>query len=309
MARIRAVKPEFWSSPNHPDDPWARLLFVAMWNWADDAGVGTANLRELAGFAFPNDDQIDVGAMRRMCADISAHYGAQFYTVNNRPYYSIPSWREHQKFDRRREGKHPGPEQAEKWLYQDESDESAHCADSAPTVRRQSGAVSAPEIGTGELGTKNSSSTASPSPPRYTDDFESWWKLYPRRVGKGAAAKAYAKIDIDHSRLEDITRRYAESVADTEPRFIPHPATWLNERRFDDDTLAPAPTPEDTIREMWRTGSVGQLRELTGMVPDDIRWPEPEPPDFDADAHRLAQRRSWIETNRDEILRRLKAAM
>lgn len=155
MPRIRAVKPEFWSSPNHPSDPWTRLLYIAMWNWADDSGVGTANLRELAGFAFPNDDEIDARAMRRMCADIAAHYGAQFYTVAGRPYYSIPSWREHQKFDKRRDGKHPGPEQAETWLYQDVSEESAQCADSAPNVRRHAGAPPAPEQGnrgTGEQG-------------------------------------------------------------------------------------------------------------------------------------------------------------
>lgn len=151
MARIRAIKPEFWSSPNHPADPWARLLFIAMWNWADDAGVGTANLKELAGFAFPNDDEIGVGAMRRLCADVSAHYGAQFYTVGARPYYSIPSWRDHQKFDSRRTGKHPGPDEAETWLYQDEPEKSAQCADSAPQVRPHVGASSAPEQG--NLGT------------------------------------------------------------------------------------------------------------------------------------------------------------
>ncbi|QDB74419.1 hypothetical protein SEA_ENALISNAILO_67 [Gordonia phage EnalisNailo] len=150
MARIRAIKPEFWSSPNHPSDPWTRLLYIAMWNWADDAGVGTANLKELAGFAFPNDDEIDVGAMRRMCADIAAHYGALFYTVGGRPYFSIPAWREHQKFDKRREGRHPGPEDAESWLYQGEQDGSAQCADSAPTVRPSVGAPPAPEVGTGE---------------------------------------------------------------------------------------------------------------------------------------------------------------
>ncbi len=154
--RIRAVKPEFWSSPNHPADPWARLLYIAMWNWADDAGVGTANLRELAGFAFPNDDQIDVGAMRRMCADISAHYGAQFYTVAGRPYYAVVTWRRHQKFDSRREGRNPGPDQAEEWLYQAERTESAQCADGAPTSARTSGA------GTGEIGTGEQSSLSEP---------------------------------------------------------------------------------------------------------------------------------------------------
>ncbi len=52
MPRIRAIKPEFWSSPQLPSDPWSRLLYIAMWNWADDNGIGTAGVREMLGFAF-----------------------------------------------------------------------------------------------------------------------------------------------------------------------------------------------------------------------------------------------------------------
>ena len=42
------MKPEFWDSPDTAKaGPWARLLFIALWNWADDYGRGTANMKEL----------------------------------------------------------------------------------------------------------------------------------------------------------------------------------------------------------------------------------------------------------------------
>ena len=57
MPRIRNLKPQFWDSPDTARaDLACRLLYMAMWNWADDAGRGTANLKELEAFAFPNDD-------------------------------------------------------------------------------------------------------------------------------------------------------------------------------------------------------------------------------------------------------------
>ena len=307
--RIRSTKPEFWRSERIASVSWdARLVLKGLESFVDDNGVGKDDIALIVGDLFQRDLVREPSrTLARVSEAISelAEAGLVWrYDHDGTPLLFVSFWESIQRVDKPQSGRFPRPDGTMDYKASQIRESVANPRESSRNVAPGTG-----EQGNRGTGEKNSSSTASPSPPRYTDDFESWWKLYPRRVGKGAAAKAYAKIDIDHSRLEDITRRYAESVADTEPRFIPHPATWLNERRFDDDTLAPAPTPEDTIREMWRTGSVGQLRELTGMVPDDIRWPEPEPPDFDADAHRLAQRRSWIETNRDEILRRLKAAM
>ena len=59
MPRIRTIKPEFWDSPGTARASLrARLFFIALWNWADDYGVGTANPKQLIGFAFPNDDDV-----------------------------------------------------------------------------------------------------------------------------------------------------------------------------------------------------------------------------------------------------------
>ncbi|EUA31270.1 bacteriophage gp78 domain protein [Mycobacterium xenopi 3993] len=43
MPRIRTIKPEFWDSPDTAAaDLRTRLLYIAMWNWADDYGIGDA---------------------------------------------------------------------------------------------------------------------------------------------------------------------------------------------------------------------------------------------------------------------------
>lgn len=97
-------------------NPWARLTFIAMWNWADDFGRGTFNVRELLGFVFPNDENIDVGEFRRHVGEIRRHVGVMFYNISGRVYYAIPSWEKHQKIDKRLKGsKYPDPTLGEPW--------------------------------------------------------------------------------------------------------------------------------------------------------------------------------------------------
>ena len=117
MARIRTIKPEFWDSPDTAKaGPWSRLLFIALWNWADDFGRGTANMKELEGFAFPNDSVFadrSGNTVQFPCivAEVAECFGVMFYEVSGRPYYAIPSWEEHQRNERRSKGsKYPSPE-------------------------------------------------------------------------------------------------------------------------------------------------------------------------------------------------------
>jgi hypothetical protein len=119
MARIRQIKPEFWSSPSTASaSAVARLLFIAMWNWADDSGHGTANMKELEGFAFPHDDVFELSGgkcrnFRHCVAEVSAAFGVVFYNVRGRMYYEIPSWQNHQRNERLAKGKFPLPAEGE----------------------------------------------------------------------------------------------------------------------------------------------------------------------------------------------------
>jgi len=71
------------------------------------------------------------------------------------------------------------------------------------------------------------------------DGFDGFWAAYPRKVAKGAAERAYAKAlsvitDPDPpSVLRAAAERFAAS--DPDPQFTPHPATWLNSRRWEDE--------------------------------------------------------------------------
>lgn len=124
MPRIRNIKPEFWDSPSTARaDLAVRLTFIAMWNWADDSGHGTANLKELEAFCFPNDDvrnlprrtsgdsARDSGALwpnfAEVLHEVAEAYGVTFYTVKGRTYYEIPSFKDHQAKHFRAQSKHP----------------------------------------------------------------------------------------------------------------------------------------------------------------------------------------------------------
>lgn len=57
MARIRTIKPEFWTSQTLGSvSPRARLLFLALISTADDHGRGGAVPKVLARTLFPFDD-------------------------------------------------------------------------------------------------------------------------------------------------------------------------------------------------------------------------------------------------------------
>ena len=108
MARIRTIKPEFFDSPSTAAcSPWARLLYIAMWCLADDWGVGPANMKELAAFAFPNDDQWTSKELPSLCKEVADNYGVLFYTHRGRPYFQIPSWDDHQVTQRRAKRRFP----------------------------------------------------------------------------------------------------------------------------------------------------------------------------------------------------------
>ena len=75
------------------------------------------------------------------------------------------------------------------------------------------------------------------SSPTASKAFDEFWSRYPRKVGKVAARKAFTQA----LRMTDVSAiiRGVEAlkiqVAGKDPQFTPHPATWLNEGRWDDE--------------------------------------------------------------------------
>lgn len=75
---------------------------------------------------------------------------------------------------------------------------------------------------------------------RFPPGFDDLWKAYPRKVGKDAASKAFAKRKPDASLLASMLRsvavqRQSEQWVKDGGQFIPHLSTWLNEGRWQDE--------------------------------------------------------------------------
>lgn len=110
---------------------------------------------------------------------------------------------------------------------------------------------------------------ADPSPKnRYPQAFEEWWKLYPHKTGKQAALRKWRQAVKNVGGEDELLRRlkaHLPSLLATQqrdPRFVPHPTTWLGQGRYDDPVQAP-----DTTRQ--RTGMNPQ-----DWLPDSLREPE-----------------------------------
>jgi len=72
-------------------------------------------------------------------------------------------------------------------------------------------------------------------------NFESFWGIYPRKVGKPAAFRSWVKMDGDKHweliRANSNTRLATKQWERTPERvqYIPHPTTYLNQRRWLDE--------------------------------------------------------------------------
>ena len=90
-------------------------------------------------------------------------------------------------------------------------------------------------------GGKPFSSTASTNGlAKYPPGFEDFYAQFPKKVGKDAAARAYGRRKFsgeDRCRLLEAIARQREwpTWKKNGGEFIPHPATWLNEGRWDDE--------------------------------------------------------------------------
>lgn len=274
MARIRTLKPEFFNSPSTAQaDLAVRLTFQAMWSWADDSGHGTANLKELEAFAWPNDNIADLPRMTRgnsgdkpgrwrsfaeVCGEVAEAYGVVFYRVRHRPYYWIPNFKQHQSKDYRPESRYPLIEEGE--IFDVTSGETIPASangdvepDDPATTPGSSGDPSGDAaLGTGEQGNRGIGEQSLLATPNgatgrtsVDDQFAQWWDIWPKKVKKAGARKVFpaAIKKIPLPQLIEKTAAWAKAYEATgnARKFIPDPERWLKNEQWDDDLGGPKP--------------------------------------------------------------------
>lgn len=74
--------------------------------------------------------------------------------------------------------------------------------------------------------------------------FADFWSLYPRRIAKRTAQKSWDREMRAGTDPDDIMaglRRQLSHLNSREPQFIPHPSTWLNQGRWEDEVQTERP--------------------------------------------------------------------
>lgn len=83
----------------------------------------------------------------------------------------------------------------------------------------------------------------------YTPEFLNFWEAYPLKRDKGAAFKAWKKLNTaEHTAVMAGVYRYANDP-NLEKRYTKYPASWLNARAWEDETPLPARTEK---KQAWQ---------------------------------------------------------
>ena len=89
-----------------------------------------------------------------------------------------------------------------------------------------------------------SSPSLSPSPRDVSradeDRFSRFWAAYPRKVGKQAAKKSWSRLhpseELTQAILQAVeAQKQSRQWRENNGQFIPNPATWLNQGRWEDE--------------------------------------------------------------------------
>lgn len=70
--------------------------------------------------------------------------------------------------------------------------------------------------------------------------FNKFYQAYPRKVGKGAAIRAWKKLNPDKDLVDKMLAAieiHKQSEQWKDRQYIPHPSTWLNQHRWEDEVV------------------------------------------------------------------------
>jgi hypothetical protein len=234
--RIRSIRPEFWSSEDIAalDIP-TRLLFIGLWSYVDDNGVGRDVEKLIRSELFPLDDD-----PRETLATVSRGLqhladGGQItrYMVDGKPFLHVTAWDTHQKVDRPGKSRYPLPTRGDVKIRETPDEPSRIPRETPATGEGEKG-----RRGEGEKKEKTSSNAAA-----FDAEFDRFWELYPRKVGKGQARTAYrkARSKVTVEQIATALHAYIRAARSLPADKVRHPATWLNGEPWHDDPAAIAP--------------------------------------------------------------------
>lgn len=226
MARIRTIKPEFFTSEDIVSlTPLARLFYVSLWCEADREGRFEWKPRTLKMRYLPADN-CDVEMLGQELIDSGL---VRIYEANGRTYAVIPGFKRHQVINNReQESDIPAPP----------SEQDAPRVKDA-CVTRESGRKEGREGK--ERNTRDADAERDEPPsPSAPEGFETFWAEWPsggRKGGKAECLKVWRKDRLEGQALTIIAHvkamKSSREWTKDGGEYVPAPAVYLRGKRWD----------------------------------------------------------------------------
>lgn len=259
MARARNIKPGFFKNEDLAECTcWARLCFAGLWTLADREGRLEDRPKRIKGELFAYDS-VEV---EPLLVELQAHGFILRYSDGARGLIQILKFRRHQN-PHHKEPPSVLPSPQSLGLLPDGMGDEPEAEPSCDDDEAQGKSGASPGL-EGDERAKHGGKTVlipdsgflipdSPKPrsrargkPAEPAGFADFWAAYPRKAGKADAQKAFAKLQAGPELVVALVhavnrQRDSEQWQRDGGQYIPHPATWLNGKRWEDES-GPAAT-------------------------------------------------------------------
>jgi len=228
MARSRNIKPGFFENEVlGVQDPFVCLLFAGLWVLADKAGILEDRPMRIKAQLFPYRESLDVNGYLTVLQRLGF---INRYEFDKNRYIEVINFKKHQS------------------PHHTERDSNFPCFSDSCTIT-----VSSPlEHGGNPPDSLIHDSLIHDSPihrriekntttkkqkPDLPDGFAEFWAAYPRKENKAVAIAAWKKHKPDLATLLAAIRQQSTSEQWQKDggAYIPHPSTWINKRRWEDE--------------------------------------------------------------------------
>ena len=192
----------------------------------DDYGRMDARPKLLSSKLFPLKD-IRAAQIEDALRALTSAELVILYEVDGKPFLQMKTWDRHQQV-RAKKSRYPSPDDG---IKQEENNCNQLVSDDSKCPRNPIQSESLSE------------SESNPNARMREIPFEEFWNVYPKRSAKQDAIKAWKKLKVDETLFQTIVaaierQKKSSQWQEDGGKYIPHPATWLNGHRWEDEVVS-----------------------------------------------------------------------
>lgn len=218
------------------------VLFYRLIVSCDDYGRFDGRPAIIKNRLFPLKENLTLKTVSVAINKLASAGLVALYEFEGKPFLYLPTWNEHQSV-RAKRSKYPAPEDGVK----------------ASEIICKQMQADVPVIQSNTKSESESESNANATA------FDRFWAAYPKKVGKQAALSAYKKVKVPVDTLIAAVEAQKASAQWTKDngQYIPNPATWLNQGRWED--VLEAPVVQQAAGFTPGTAEMGALANLARL--------------------------------------------